>query len=76
VKSTTLIGGGLLFAHLLILIVSITYQPQVAVGVYLLIGGGLIFGLGVLLSIYRDRLLAIPEKIAKREGLFRVISWR
>ena len=76
IKSTTLIGGGLLALYLMILVVSIAYHPQVAVGVYLLIGGGLIFGAGVLLSIYRDRLLAIPARIAKREGLFRVIAWR
>jgi hypothetical protein len=40
IKSTTLIGGGALTLYLLILVVSIAYQPQVAIGVYLLIGGG------------------------------------
>jgi hypothetical protein len=49
---------------------------QLAVGVYLTIGGAVIFGAGVLLSIYRDRLLALPEQVRRREGVFRVLSWR
>ena len=40
------------------------------------IGGGLIFGTGVLLSIYRDRLLTLPDLVKRREGVFRVLSWR
>ncbi|MGE3316497.1 MAG: hypothetical protein AB7O26_15385, partial [Planctomycetaceae bacterium] len=76
IMGTTLIGGGTLFIYLLILIGSIVYQPQIAIGVYLFIGGGLIFAMGVLLSIYRERLLAIPEQIAKQEGLFKIMSWR
>ncbi len=76
IKSTTLVGGGSLFIFLMIVIGSILYRPQVALGVYLFIGGGLIFVAGVLLSIYRERLLALPDQIAKREGLFRIISWR
>jgi hypothetical protein len=48
----------------------------VALGVYLFSGGGVIFLAGLLLSIYRDRLLALPDQIAKREGLFRIIGWR
>lgn len=76
IKSTTLLGGLHLGAYLVLLIGSLAYRPEVAVGVYLLAGGGLVFAVGVVLSIYRDRLLAIPEQITKREGLFRVIDWR
>jgi len=36
----------------------------------------LIFAIGIALSIYRDRLLALPEQIAKHEGLFKIIDWR
>jgi hypothetical protein len=35
-----------------------------------------IFPTGLLLSIYRDRLLALPEKVKRREGIFRVLGWR
>ena len=75
-RSTALVGGGSLLVYLIMVIFSIAYQPQVAVGVYLAIGGALVFACGLVLSIYRDRLLALPERIAKREGLFRVLNWR
>jgi hypothetical protein len=35
-----------------------------------------VFGFGLLLSVYRDRLLALPEKIKRREGVCRVLGWR
>ena len=40
------------------------------------IGGGAIFGSGLVLAFYRDRLLALPDRIKQREGLFRVLNWR
>ncbi|MDA1016242.1 MAG: hypothetical protein O3A00_17520 [Planctomycetota bacterium] len=76
IKSTTALGGSNLMLYLLILLGSIAYRPEIAVGVYLLAGGGLIFVVGIVLSLYRDHLLALPERIAKREGLFRFFSWR
>jgi hypothetical protein len=76
VKSTTLHGGGGLALYLVVLIVSLGWQPQLAIGVYLAIGGGLLFACGIALSIYRDKILEIPEKIANREGIFKIISWR
>jgi hypothetical protein len=39
-------------------------------------GGGVIFGAGLLLSVYRDRLLALPEQVKRRQGVFRVLNWR
>ena len=35
-----------------------------------------VFALGVALSIYRDKLLALPDLVAKREGVFRILNWR
>jgi hypothetical protein len=75
-KGPTIIGGTALGLYLAVVIVQLAYSPQVAIGVYLAIGGAVLFAAGVALSMYRDRLLALPEKIAKREGLFRVIAWR
>jgi hypothetical protein len=40
------------------------------------IGGGLIFGSGLVLAIFRDRLLTLPNRIKQREGIFRVLAWR
>jgi len=76
VKSTTLIGGATLTIYLIIMIGRLAYHPQVAIGVYLAIGGALVFACGVALSVYRDRLLELPERIAKRKGIFQIIGWR
>ena len=76
VKSSTLLGGTTLIIHLLVLVISVGYIEQIAVGVYLAIGGAVLFALGIALSIYRERLLQLPGRIADREGVFRIIAWR
>ncbi len=76
VRATTTVGGATLGFYLAVLFGHLAYHPQVAIGVYLAAGGALIFMTGLILSIYRDRLLALPAKIAQREGIFRVIDWR
>jgi hypothetical protein len=75
-KSTTLFGGGCLTVTVIILITSLAYQTLAGVGLFLVIGGGLLFGVGIGLSVYRERLLELPDRIAKREGMFRVMNWR
>lgn len=75
-KAPTLLGGSALVLYLMILIGSIVHRPQVAIGVYMMGGAALLFGAGVLASIYRDRLLEIPDRIANRQGIFRVMNWR
>ncbi len=76
VKSTTLHGGTSLAAYLLLVIVSLGWSQQWAVGVYLAIGGGLVFASGLGLSVYRERLLELPDRLARREGVFRIFNWR
>jgi hypothetical protein len=75
-RATTLVGGGLLVIHLAMLLAFVGMQAQLAVGAYLAIGGAGLFGLGVLLSVYRDRLLALPKQIKQHEGVFKVLAWR
>lgn len=76
VKSTTLSGGATLVSYLAVLVWSLAYHPQVAVGVYLAAGGAVVFAVGVALSVYREKLLQIPERAARREGVFRILNWR
>lgn len=76
IRSTTTFGGVTLGIYLAVLFGHLAYHPQIAVGAYLAIGGAIIFLCGVMLSIYRDRLLALPSRIAHREGIFQVIDWR
>jgi hypothetical protein len=75
-RATTLVGGALLIFHLAMLLTFVGMKAQLAVGVYLSIGGAALFVLGMLLSIYRESLLALPKRIKEHEGLFRVLAWR
>lgn len=76
IKSTTLCGGAALVTYLLMVVGALAYRPNLAAGVYLAVGGGVLFAAGVALSICRVRLLRLPERMANREGLFRVLDWR
>jgi hypothetical protein len=77
-KATTLVGG-ISMALYVILVLAYMHRflkDQVIVGIYLTLGGGLLFGTGLVLSLYRDRLLALPQKIKRREGIFKILNWR
>jgi hypothetical protein len=77
IKATTLAGAFMMAAYLvtLLLYVRLPHMLQTT-AVYIMIGGGVFFAVGLLLSIYRDRLLQLPERIKRREGVFRVLTWR
>lgn len=60
-RTTQVIGGGLLACHLLTLIVFAGVQAQLALGAYVAIGGAVLFGTGVLLSMNRERLYRLKE---------------
>lgn len=76
-RSTTLAGVGSLVVYLvgLLLVIHIPDQLQ-SVAVYLIVGGATLFGSAVTLSVYRDRLLAIPSRIREGDGVFTVLKWR
>jgi hypothetical protein len=57
-------------------VVSLGWRQQLTVGATLAVLGTLVFACGIVLSIYRQKLLDLPEQIAKREGLFRLLDWR
>jgi hypothetical protein len=77
-SSTTLTGGAALVLYVLTLLVYLPWSRWVAnrASLVLMAGGAVLFGAGLLLSVYRDRLLALPERIRRREGVFRVFGWR
>jgi hypothetical protein len=78
IKSTTLTGATMLTVYVLTLVLfarGLLEHVQTA-ALWLAIGGGLIFGVGLLLAVYRDRLLTLPERVKNREGVFRVLNWR
>ena len=76
-RATTITGAALLLVYLLSLLLFINMLQNVqTAAIWMMIGGGVIFGTGILLSIYRDRLLTLPDKVRRREGVFRVLGWR
>jgi len=77
IRSTTLVGAGLLAIYLVTLVLYINMLQHVqTAAIWMTIGGGVIFGTGILLSVYRDRLLTLPDQIKRREGIFKVLGWR
>ena len=76
-RATTITGAGLMLVYLLSLVLYINMLKNVQIAaIWLTIGGAVILGTAILLSIYRDRLLTLPDKVRRREGVFRVLSWR
>jgi hypothetical protein len=75
-KAPTLVGGSVLAAYLLVLVGMLAIHPNVTMGMYLAIGGGRLFAAGIALSVYRERLLTLPERLKSREGVFQVLNWR
>ncbi len=76
-RSTTITGATMLVTYLMSLLLFVNMLESVQkAAIWLTIGGGVIFCTGLLLSIYRDRLLMLPEQVKRREGVFRVLTWR
>ena len=75
-KSTTVVGAAMTILYFVTLLIFIPWSRLNAVALAITIGGGFIFGSGLILAFFRDRLLALPDRIKQREGLFRVFNWR
>ncbi len=75
-KSTTMVGSAMTALYFVTLLLFIPWSRLNAVALAITIGGGTIFGFGLILAFFRDRLLALPERIKQREGVFRVFNWR
>ena len=76
IKSTTLTGGALTLLYFLTLLLFVPWSRMNAVALFITAVGGTLFILGLLLSVYREYLAAIPERIKQREGVFCVLNWR
>jgi hypothetical protein len=77
IKSTTLTGAFMSVLYLMSMVLFLRVPEKLqTTAVYIMVGGGLFFAAGLALSLYRDRLLALPERIKRREGVFRVLTWR
>jgi hypothetical protein len=75
-KATTIVGGLLLALYFFTLLVLVPWNKLNTVALVLAIGGGALFLLGLVLSVFREALLKLPDRVRNREGVFRVLSWR
>ncbi len=77
IRWSTIFGSATLLVYIVSLIGLVRLPEQLqTTAIYMMVGGGLFFGTAVLLSIYRDRLLAIPKRAQAGKGVFRVLKWR
>jgi hypothetical protein len=78
IRATTLFGGVAMAGYVLMVLIYMHrfLKEQVLVGIYLMLGGALLVGLALALSFYRDRMLALPDRLKRHEGIFRVFGWR
>ena len=75
-KSTTLVGCLSTALYFVTLLLFVPWGSLNTVATLITVGGGTIFGTGLVLAFFRDRLLALPERIKNREGIFKVLNWR
>jgi hypothetical protein len=77
IRWSTLTGAASLVIYVLSLVLLVRLPDQLqTTAIYMMVGGGAFFATAVLLSIYRDRLLALPQKVKSGEGVFEVLTWR
>ncbi len=78
IKASTLVGTGSLAAYLLVVLIGLHRHLAEAwiIGMYLALGGVLLFGGALILLMYRDWFLTLPDKVKRREGIFGIFDWR
>jgi hypothetical protein len=71
------IGGAVLTVlYLLGLLLFVPWSHLGTAALVLAGGGAAIFLLGLALSIFRDKILALPVRVKERKGIFQVLGWR
>ena len=75
-KSTTVVGSISTSLYFVTLLLFVPWGRLSTIAVLIIVGGGLIFGTGLILAFFRDRLLTLPDRIKNREGVFKVLNWR
>jgi hypothetical protein len=78
IRATTIIGALTMLLYVLMVLIYMHrfLKETVIVGIYLTLGGVLIFSIALFLSVYRDRLMSLPGRMRRREGIFRIFDWR
>ena len=76
-RSTTLSGAALLATYVISSLALIRF-PEILqqTSVLMMIGGATFFAAAVAMSVYREKLLALPTKVQEGRGVFSVLKWR
>jgi hypothetical protein len=72
----TIAGAALTLLYLFGLLLFVPWGHLGSAALIVAGGGATIFLLGLALSIFRDRLLALPVRMRERKGVFQVLGWR
>jgi hypothetical protein len=75
-RATTVTGGGMVLLYVVGLLLFVHWRELSTAALVLAGGGGVLFGTGLVLSVFRERLRALPDRLRRREGLFKVLDWR
>jgi len=75
-KSTTIAGIVQLMVYVTTLLIYLPWSQWNLAAILLMVGGGVVFLVGLLLSVFGDRLFALPQQIRERQSIFRVLTWR
>lgn len=77
IRSTTIVGalGMMVYVASLLTMIPLPEKLQ-SISFVMMAGGGVFFTTAVLLSVYRDRIIAIPDRFRNGDGVFQVLKWR
>lgn len=77
IRSTTIVGaaGTVVYIGSLLTMIPLPEKLQ-SISVVMMVGGAIFFTVAILLSVYRDRIIAIPQRYRQGEGVFQVLKWR
>lgn len=75
-RATTVTGATLVCMYFLALLFYVPWDRLDALAVIIAVSGAILFSTGLGLSVFRERLLALPQQIKERKGIFRVLDWR
>lgn len=76
IRATTITGAALCTLYFLALLFYVPWDRLNTLAIMIAVVGAVLFGVGLLLSVFREKLLALPQQVKNRKGVFRVLDWR
>lgn len=76
IRATTIMGTVLFSRYLLALLFYVPWDRLDTHATIIAVVGAVLFGAGLLLSVFRDKLLVLPQQVKDHKGVFCVLDWR